>query len=68
MFANIAASEVNTCLKSIIFHINVNSTFLSWEAVYHLAHEGGRQIASAAEGDARDYKRIKGGTVAGYGV
>ena len=42
-------------MKSIIFHIDVNSAFLSWEAVYRLAHKGGRQdlreIASAVGGD-----------------
>ena len=42
-------------MKSIIFHIDVNSAFLSWEAVYRLAHRGGRQdlreIASAVGGD-----------------
>ena len=41
--------------KSIIFHFDVNSAFLSWEAVYRLAHKGGRQdlreIASAVGGD-----------------
>ena len=42
-------------MKSIIFHIDVNSAFLSWEAVYRLAHKGGRQdlreIPSAVGGD-----------------
>ncbi len=42
-------------MKSIIFHIDVNSAFLSWEAVYRLAHKGGKQdlreIASAVGGD-----------------
>ncbi|MDE6640470.1 MAG: DNA polymerase IV [Acetatifactor sp.] len=42
-------------LKNIIFHIDVNSAFLSWEAVYRLAHKGGKQdlreIASAVGGD-----------------
>lgn len=42
-------------MKIIIFHIDVNSAFLSWEAVYHLAHKGGKQdlreIASAVGGD-----------------
>lgn len=42
-------------MESIIFHIDVNSVFLSWEAVYRLAHKGGRQdlreIASAVGGD-----------------
>ncbi len=47
--------EVNIRLKQIIFHIDVNSAFLSWEAVYRLAHKGGRQdlrgIPSAVGGD-----------------
>ena len=47
--------EVNIRLKNIIFHIDVNSAFLSWEAVYRLAHKGGKQdlreIASAVGGD-----------------
>ena len=42
-------------MKNIIFHIDVNSAFLSWEAVYRLAHKGGkhdlREIASAVGGD-----------------
>ena len=42
-------------LNSIIYHIDVNSAFLSWEAVYRLAHKGGmqdlREIASAVGGD-----------------
>ncbi len=42
-------------MSSIIFHIDVNSAFLSWEAVYRLAHKGGKQdlreIASAVGGD-----------------
>lgn len=41
--------------KSIIFHIDVNSAFLSWEAVYRLAHRGEtldlREIPSAVGGD-----------------
>ena len=44
MFAIIKIQpKVNTRLKNIIFHIDVNSAFLSWEAVYRLAHKGGRQ-------------------------
>ncbi len=39
----------------IIFHIDVNSAFLSWEAVYRLKHKGGtldlREIPSAVGGD-----------------
>ena len=46
---------MNIRLKKIIFHIDVNSAFLSWEAVYRLAHKGGRQdlreIPSAVGGD-----------------
>lgn len=42
-------------MNKIIFHIDVNSAFLSWEAVYRLAHRGGKQdlreIASAVGGD-----------------
>ena len=55
MFANIEIREVNIRLNWIIFHIDVNSAFLSWEAVYRLAHKGGKQdlrkIASAVGGD-----------------
>ena len=40
---------------NIIFHIDVNSAFLSWEAVYRMAHKGGKQdlreIPSAVGGD-----------------
>lgn len=47
--------EVNTRLKEIIFHIDVNSAFLSWEAVYRLFHSGEtldlREIPSAVGGD-----------------
>ena len=43
-------------MNTIIFHIDVNSAFLSWEAVYRLTHKGGkldlRTIASAVGGDA----------------
>ena len=42
-------------MNKIIFHIDVNSAFLSWEAVYRLAHKGGKQdlrtISSAVGGD-----------------
>ena len=42
-------------MKNIIYHIDVNSAFLSWEAVYRLAHKGGKQdlreIPSAVGGD-----------------
>lgn len=33
-------------MKNIISHIGVNSAFLSWEAVYHIAHKGGKQDLS----------------------
>lgn len=43
-------------MKKLIFHIDVNSAFLSWEAVYRLCHKGGtadlRGIPSAVAGDA----------------
>ncbi|MCI8659430.1 MAG: DNA polymerase IV [Lachnospiraceae bacterium] len=42
-------------MDKIIFHIDVNAAFLSWEAVYRLAHKGEREdlreIASAVGGD-----------------
>ena len=42
-------------MENIIFHIDVNSAFLSWEAVYRLAHKGGRldlrEVALAVGGD-----------------
>lgn len=42
-------------MESIIFHLDVNSAFLSWEAVYRLAHRGGkldlREVVSAVGGD-----------------
>ena len=42
-------------MKRVIFHIDVNAAFLSWEAVYRLYHLGGkvdlRKIASAVGGD-----------------
>lgn len=41
--------------QTVIFHIDVNSAFLSWEAVYRLHHLGGtldlRTIPSAVGGD-----------------
>ena len=47
--------EVDIRVKNIIFHIDVNSAFLSWEAVYRIAHRGGeldlREIPSAVGGD-----------------
>lgn len=56
-FAIMKKKEANTslCTKKIIFHIDVNSAFLSWEAVYRLKHLGGnldlREIPSAVGGD-----------------
>ncbi len=42
-------------METVIFHIDVNSAFLSWEAVYRLFHRGGtldlREIPSAVGGD-----------------
>ena len=42
-------------MQKIIFHIDVNSAFLSWEAVYRLHHLGGtldlREVPSAVGGD-----------------
>lgn len=44
-------------LKPVIFHIDVNSAFLSWEAVYRLRHLGVqldlRMIPSAVGGDVK---------------
>ena len=41
--------------RTVIFHIDVNSAFLSWEAVYRLHHLGGkedlREKVSAVGGD-----------------
>ena len=30
-------------MKRIIFHVDVNSAFLSWEACYRIHHLGGKQ-------------------------
>jgi len=42
-------------MKQVIFHVDVNSAFLSWEACYRLHHLGGKQdlreIVSAVGGD-----------------
>lgn len=42
-------------MQRVIFHIDVNSAFLSWEAVYRLEHLGGtldlRTVPSAVGGD-----------------
>jgi len=42
-------------LERLVFHVDVNSAFLSWEAAYRIHHLGGtldlRSIPSAASGD-----------------
>ncbi|MDK2808128.1 MAG: polymerase [Clostridiales bacterium] len=42
-------------MEKLIFHVDVNAAFLSWEAVYRLSHEQGtldlREIPSAVGGD-----------------
>ena len=42
-------------MKRIIFHVDVNSAFLSWEACYRIHHLGGKQdlrkLVSAVGGD-----------------
>ena len=42
-------------MNRVIFHVDVNSAFLSWEAVYRLKHLGGtkdlREMVSAVGGD-----------------
>lgn len=42
-------------MKRIIFHVDVNSAFLSWEACYRIHHLGGKQdlreMVSAVGGD-----------------
>ena len=42
-------------MKRVIYHVDVNSAFLSWEAVYRLHHLGGRrdlrEVPSAVGGD-----------------
>ena len=46
LFSIIKAREANVSLekrKRVIFHIDVNSAYLSWEAAYRLHHLGGRQ-------------------------
>ena len=55
-------------MKSVIFHIDVNSAFLSWEAVFRLHHKGGtldlREVPSAVGGDmARLHGIILGKTI-----
>lgn len=45
----------NEAMRRVVFHVDVNSAFLSWEAVYRLTHLGGtldlRTIPSAVGGD-----------------
>lgn len=45
----------NKNMRQVIFHVDVNSAFLSWEAEYRLSHLGGtldlRTIPSAVGGD-----------------
>ena len=42
-------------MRRVIFHVDVNSAFLSWEACYRLHHLGGKQdlrkLVSAVGGD-----------------
>lgn len=42
-------------MKRIIFHVDVKSAFLSWEACYRIHHLGGKQdlrkLVSAVGGD-----------------
>ncbi len=49
-------------MKNIIFHIDVNSAYLSWEAVYRLAHKGEKQdlrkAVSAVGGDVAQRRGI----------
>ena len=49
MFTTMDAQEVNMRLGNIIFHIDVNSAYLSWEAVYRLAHKGERHEQSPTD-------------------
>lgn len=55
MFCIIYSKEANISLDRIIFHVDVNSAFLSWEATYRLHHLGGqvdlRKQISAVGGD-----------------
>ncbi len=37
-FDIISKREANISLDRVIFHIDINSAFLSWEAVYRLYH------------------------------
>ena len=45
-------------MNKVIFHIDVNSAFLSWEAVYRLYHLGGkvdlRDEVAAVGGDGHE--------------
>lgn len=62
-------------MKNIIFHVDVNSAFLSWEAVYRLFHRGDtldlREIPSAVGGDISQRHGIilaKSIPAKGYGI
>lgn len=54
-FDIISKREANISLDRVIFHIDINSAFLSWEAVYRLYHLGGtvdlREEVAAVGGD-----------------
>lgn len=49
-------------MKKVIFHVDVNSAFLSWEACYRIHYLGGkqdlRQMVSAVGGDHEIYGAI----------
>ena len=49
MFTTMNAQEMNMRLENIIFHIDVNSAYLSWEVVYRLAPKGERQEQSPTD-------------------
>ena len=40
MFFKMKLMEVNIRLKRLIFHVDVNSAYLSWEAAYRCYHLG----------------------------
>ena len=55
MFCIMAIKGVDKSMKRVIFHIDVNSAFLSWEAVYRIYHLGSqmdlRKMVAAVGGD-----------------
>ena len=55
MFCIMSTKGVDEDVKRVVFHIDVNSAFLSWEAVYRLYHLGAktdlREMVSAVGGD-----------------